>query len=176
MIKINDAKIVVRSETAEDYAEIESLVKEAFASAEHSDGDEHNLIDRIRQTEDYIPQLSLVAEMNGAIVGYIMFSRIYIGTEIAVAPAPLTVKTGFQRHGIGRLLVSTGHEIARNLQFPCSVVLGSPDYYTRLGYQRASEFNISAPFDVESKYYMVFRLTEETLPSGVVEYSEAFGL
>lgn len=176
MAKINDIKIVVRREEAKDYPEIEMLVKEAFAAAEHSDGDEHKLIDRIRKTEDYIPQLSLVAEMNGTIVGYIMFSKIYIGNEIAVAPAPLAVRIGFQRNGIGRLLVSTGHEIARNLQFPCSVVLGSPDYYSRLGYQRASEFDIIPPFDVESKYYMVCQLTDRMLPSGIVEYSEAFGL
>lgn len=176
MAKIDDIKIIVRREVAKDYPEVELLVKEAFAAAEHSDGDEHKLIERIRKTEDYIPQLSLVAEINGVIVGYIMFSKIFIGNEIAVAPAPLAVRIGFQRIGIGQILISAGHEIARDLKYPCSVVLGSPDYYTRLGYQRASEFNIIPPFDVESKYYMVCRLTDRMLPSGVVQYSGAFGL
>ena len=76
---VEDCKIYIRQERPEDYSEIRSLVKEAFAMAEHSDGDEHNLIDRIRMSDEYIPELSLVAVMDDAVVGHIMFSKILIG-------------------------------------------------------------------------------------------------
>lgn len=86
-----DYNILIRPEQSSDWIAIRSLVQEAFAVAEHSNGDEHNLIERIRFTEDYIPQLSLVAEVDGIVVGYVMFSRIYIGNREAVALAPVSV-------------------------------------------------------------------------------------
>ena len=172
---VEDCKIYIRQERPEDYSEIRSLVKEAFAMAEHSDGDEHNLIDRIRMSDEYIPELSLVAVMDDAVVGHIMFSKILIGNETAIAPAPVSVSVGFQRMGIGKLLINTGQEIARALGYTCSVVLGSPDYYARFGYGKASAFGVVPPFDVNDEYYMVCRLAERDVPRGVVRYSKAFG-
>lgn len=171
------SEIYVRRECPDDYPVIESLVREAFAAAEHSDGGEHELIDRIRHSGDYIPELSLVAVCDGVIVGYIMFSRISVGEEVAVAPAPLAVRIGYQRRGVGKLLVTVGHDIARRLGYPCAVILGSPDYYVRFGYQRASLYGIRPPFDVDDRYYMVCVLNQSrSLPAGIVRYSDAFGL
>lgn len=173
----HNTEILIRPERTEDYSKIELLVKEAFASAEHSDGDEHNLVCRLRQTEDYIHELSLVAIENDMIVGYIMFSRIFIDGRIAVAPAPVAVAVEFQRKGIGSLLVTAGHDIARRLGYSCSVVLGSPDYYSRFGYLKASVYGIMAPFDIPDEYYMVCGLGDRPyIPKGMVKYSDAFGI
>lgn len=167
--------LLIRAERLSDFDEIRTVVKTAFAGAEHTDGDEHNLVDRLRCTEEYIPELSLVAETNGKIVGYAMFSRINIGMSKAIALAPLAVLPGFQNCGIGRALIEAGHRKAKNGDYSCSVVLGSPEYYSKSGYLPALPFEIEAPFKVPPQFYMVFPLKPE-LPHGTVRYSHAFGI
>lgn len=172
---MNDS-IIVRMERDEDFDAIRSVVKDAFAGADHTDGDEHNLVDRLRQTDDYIRELSLVAESGGNVVGYIMFSRIRIGQDVGIALAPLAVLPAYQRRGIGRALIQSGHRKAKQMgDYCCSVVLGSPEYYSKTGYVAASQFGIMPPFDVPSRFYMVYPMAT-LLPAGVVNYSRAFGL
>lgn len=165
--------VVIRQERAGDFNEIKHLLKESFAGSEYTDGDEHNLVGRIRATDEYIPSLSLVAEINNEIVGYAMFSQIYIGKVKAIALAPLAVLPKFQNLGIGKVLIAEGHRRAAELNFSCSVVLGYPDYYSKSGYRQASFFEIKAPFDVPPQFYMVFPFSS-AVPQGTVRYSQAF--
>lgn len=167
--------LIIRQEQDADHNDIRKTVRLSFAEAEHTDNDEHNLIDRLRETADYIPELSLVAEINGSIVGYIMFSRIYISDTEAIALAPLAVLPFYRKQGIGQALINAGHHKAHEMGYCCSVVLGSPDYYSRSGYQPASAFGISAPFEVPNPFYMVYPL-KARVPKGRVVYSDAFRL
>lgn len=173
----SDVDIKIRQERQKDYQQIRDLVREAFAHAEHSDGDEHNLIERIRLSPDYIPELSLVAESDDIILGHIMFTRVFVGQTEAIALAPLSVRTDWQRKGIGKLLVAAGHRQARKMGYFCSMVLGNPDYYSKFGYEKASSYGIIAPFDVPDEYYMVCDLGNTgDIPQGNVKYSDAFGI
>ncbi len=169
--------IKIRQERQEDYQQIRILVREAFAHAEHSDGDEHDLIERIRDSSDYIPELSLVALYGDIVLGHIMFSKISVGESEAIALAPLSVRTDCQRKGIGKLLVTAGHRLACQMGHSCSVVLGNPDYYSKFGYEKASDHGIVPPFDVPDDYYMVRQIDKNCdIPKGYVKYSDAFGL
>lgn len=169
--------IQIRQERQEDFQQVRDLVREAFALAEHSDGDEHNLIERIRLSSGYIPELSLVAVAGDFVLGHVMFSKISVGQSEAVALAPLAVRFGKQREGIGKLLVMAGHGLARKMGYPCSVVLGNPDYYSKFNYERASNYGITVPFEVPEDYYMVCCLVKNgAIPSGSVIYSDAFGV
>lgn len=173
----SDMNIQVRHERQEDYLQIRELVRHAFALAEHSDGDEHNLIERLRLSPEYIPELSLVAVSGDIVLGHIMFSKISVGQTEAIALAPLSVRTDMQRRGIGRLLVTAGHELARRMEYSCSVVLDDPSYYSKFGYEKASAYGIIAPFDVPDEYYMVCNFGNNgDIPQGNVKYSDAFGL
>lgn len=167
--------VIIRTEQLYDFDEIRTVVKTAFAGAEHTDGDEHNLVERLRSTKEYIPELSFVAEIKGKIVGYAMFSQINIGMSKAIALAPLAVLPDFQNHGIGRALIDAGHRKAKEGDYYCSVVLGFPEYYSRSGYLPALPFGIEAPFEVPTQFYMVFPFKPH-LPHGTVKYSEAFGI
>ena len=172
---MNDLKI--RPELEPDYEVIRNIVAESFSSAPHTDGDEHNLIDRIRKTDDYIPELSLVAVYDGHIVGHIMMSRIYVEEREALALAPLAVLPKLQGKGVGSRLVKEAHKLAMTLGYEFSVVLGDPAYYSRFGYITASTFGVLAPFDVPEPYFMVSKLNQNTLiPTGIVKYSKAFDL
>lgn len=173
----SDMEIQIRQEQQEDHQQIRKLVKEAFTHAEHSDGDEHNLIERIRHSSDYIPELSLVAVSGDIVLGHIMFSKISVGQSDAIALAPLAVRADWHRKGIGKLLVTAGHRQAREMGYYCSVVLGNPGYYSKFSYEKASNHGIIAPFEVPDDYYMVCKLDKNCdIPKGCVKYSDAFGL
>lgn len=165
--------MAIRPEREQDFDEIRELVKTAFAGAPHTDGDEHNLVDRLRCTDEYIPALSLIAEIGGTIAGFAMFSRINIADAEAIALAPLAVLPEFQNQGIGRALIEYGHRKAEELGYCCSVVLGEPEYYSQSGYRMSLPLGITAPFDVQPQYYMVCPLKAE-VPRGTVRYSQAF--
>ena len=121
--------ITIRQETPADHAEIYSLIQTAFASAEHRDGNEQDLVDALRKSEAFIPELSLVAQLNGRIAGHILFTKARIGNTTPLALAPLSVLPLFQRQGIGTALIQEGHRIAKELGYAYSIVLGSETYW-----------------------------------------------
>lgn len=169
--------LIIRRETPADYNTVYQVVKEAFDSAEHSDGNEQDLVVALRKGPSYIPELALVACSDGGIIGHIMFTRVEIGGNPALALAPLAVLPDFQRQGVGSALVREGHRIAAELGFGHSVVLGSAQYYPKFGFAPASRFRIHAPFEVPDENFMAVRLCETAEPvAGTVRYDQAFGI
>lgn len=168
--------LVIRQECEADYSEIRNLVETAFLSAQHSDGYEQDLVERIRNTKEYLPSLTFVAVYDGRLVGHLMMSKIYIDGNEAVAIAPLSVLPDFQKKGVGSALIERAHSEAEKHGYNCSVVLGSPDYYSKFGYREASVYGIYPPFDVPLHYYMVYPFKASAVPNGMVHYSNAFGI
>lgn len=166
--------IIIRQEIESDSDKIYNVVKSAFENAEYTDHDEHNLVVRLRKSEAFIPELSLVADQDGEIVGHIMFTKIKVGKYIALALAPLSVLPKMQSQGIGGKLIERGHEIAKELGFTLCVLLGHPMYYQRFGYVPANRLGIQAPFDVLDDAFMVKQLVANTNISGVVKYPNVF--
>lgn len=167
----------IRQEKPEDYEEVYELVREAFASAEHADGNEQDLVEALRKGDAFIPELSLVAEEGGQLAGHILFTRARVGEVEVLALAPLSVRPAFQRQGVGTALTEEGHRIARELGFPYSIVLGSENYYPRLGYREATGFGVEAPEGIPSANFMAIRLLEEAPAlDGPVTYAEEFGM
>ena len=170
-------EINIRQETPADYDAVYRLVKEAFATADHSDGDEQDLVVRLRKSEAFIPQLSLVAEADGVLAGYILLTKIGVGEETELAAAPLAVAPAFQRKGVGSALIREVERAARELGYRYIVILGSPAYYGRFGYRPAVEYGIRPPFPVEPEYFMARLLLPgaEKL-DGTVRYAPEFGI
>jgi len=168
--------LVIRSESIGDENEIYELVKSAFSRAEHSDGTEQDLVNNLRRSDAYIKELSLVATLDGKIVGFILFTKVKISGVEVLALAPLAVLPGYQSKSIGGRLILKGHEIAKGLGFRGSIVLGSENYYPKFGYEKASQYKIVAPFDVPDKNFMAIELLEHGLTDveGIVEYSSCF--
>lgn len=67
--------MIIRQERSSDIAEIYNVVKQAFASAEHKDGNEQELVNALRKSSSYIPVLSLVAQIDNKIAGHVMFTK-----------------------------------------------------------------------------------------------------
>jgi predicted N-acetyltransferase YhbS len=175
--------ITIRQEQAKDYELTESVVKSAFASAEHSDQKEHLLVSRIRKSNGFIPKLSLVAtaQDDNKIVGHVLLSKIKIKKDNhefleSLALAPVSVLPEYQNKGIGGLLINKALEKAKELGYDSVVVLGHPEYYPKYGLKKASLWGIKAPFEVPDEAFMAIELSKNALndASGVVEYPSMF--
>ncbi len=165
----------IRQEQPKDYKAVYHLVQQAFSQAEHRDGNEQDLVEALRKSDAFIPALSMVAEEGNRIVGYILFTKATIERQTVLALAPLAVLPGYQRRGIGLAMMAQGHETAARLGFVASVVLGSPDYYSKAGYQPASRWGIYPPFEVPDENFMALLLRKDaSIAGGVVKYAKEF--
>ncbi len=169
--------MIVRIETKQDYEETEQVVKAAFEHAEHADGNEPELVHELRNSAAFLPQLSLVAEADGRIVGHILFTRASVGACSVLALAPLSVLPDYQRQGIGTALIAEGHKAAQQAGYPYSVVLGDTDYYGKRGYVPAAELGITAPPGIDAEYLMACQLQDDApVLHGTIRYAAEFGL
>ena len=173
--------IIIKQETSSDFQTVENLVKAAFEHAEYTDHDEHNLVKRLRKSEAFIPELSLIVMQDDREpVGYILFTKIMInnGKEKypSLALAPVAVLPEYQGKGIGSQLILEGMDRAKSLGFQSVIVLGHPEYYPRFGFVPASTYRITAPFEVPNEAFMACELESGALNevSGIVEYAREF--
>lgn len=168
--------MLIYDEKPQDREAVFDLIKTAFENEEYSDHTEHLLVERLRKSNAFIPELSLTAKINNQIVGYILFTKITINENILLALAPVAVLPEFQKRGIGSALIKEGDKIAREKGYKGSIVLGHEDYYPKFGYKPASEFGIFAPFEVPDKNFMALELIDNGLKniSGTVKYADEF--
>lgn len=172
-----ETNLRIRQETENDVAAVYQLVKTAFATAQHSDGTEQDLVAALHTSGAFVPDLSLVAEMDGRLAGYILFTEAQVGADTVLALAPLAVLPKFQRQGVGAALVAEGHQIAANLDYTHSLVLGSETYYPRFGYRPAAQSGITVPEGFPSENFMVAALRPGVKPlHGAAAYAKEFGI
>ncbi|MEJ5106362.1 GNAT family N-acetyltransferase [Chryseobacterium sp. MYb328] len=175
--------ITIRKEEVKDYEAVFKLTEEAFRDMEHSDHQEHFLVEKLRKSEAFIPELSLVAEdEHGIVAGHILFTKLMIenGSEAfeSLALAPVSVSPDFQNQGIGGQLIREGHLRAQKLGYQSVILIGHEEYYPRFGYEKTSNFGISFPFDIPEENGMAIELVEDGLKNkkGRVKYPKEFGI
>lgn len=173
-------EIKIRQEILSDYKDVAKIIEEAFKNEQYSDQKEHLLVEKLRKSEVFIPELSLVAENNGSLVGHILLTKLKVINEsetyYSLALAPVSVHPIFQGKGIGKKLILESHKLARTLGYRSIILLGHQDYYPKFGYQLANSFNIQLPFDVPDENCMAIELIKGSLSkiSGLVEYPSEF--
>lgn len=174
--------IQLRTEELKDHPEVFELTKDAFENMPFSDHTEHLLVERIRKSDAFIPELSIVAFYKEQLVGHILLSKLIVRHKEqkleGLALGPISVTPPLQRKGIGTALMEEGHQRARKLEFPYVILIGHPTYYPRFGYQRASTVGVSFPFDVSDDVGMILILNEsmKNRIQGEVVYPEPWGL
>jgi putative acetyltransferase len=164
--------IAVRPERAEDRRAIRRVHEAAFGQPGEAD-----LVDGLRAGGDLVPELCLVAERDGAVIGHIAFSRARVdgGVEV-LALAPVGVLPEHQGAGAGSALNRAGLERAAETGFPLVVVLGHAGYYPRFGFEPAAALGVLAPFDVPDENWMALKLPAYRPEArGTVRYADAFG-
>lgn len=163
----------IRSETPADYLAISQVNNLAFGRE-----NEAQLIVAIRLSDFYIPELSLVAEVDNTVVGHILFSYIeLVGEEKlqVLSLAPIAVHPQFHRQGIGSALIQAGLTKAEAKGESLVIVLGDPQFYSRFGFIPSVNYGIASPFPVPDDFFMVKTLhSYQTKYRGKVIYPPAF--
>ena len=136
----------IRPEQIADHRQIRRIVAQAFGSDAEAD-----LVERIRESPEFVPEMALVAEVgagpDASIVGHVMISGAVIRSDEAdrriVMLSPLAVSPEFQRRGIGGALVRAATSLAEQLGERLVVLEGSPKYYSRFGFEPAARYGIA---------------------------------
>ncbi|MBD2347201.1 GNAT family N-acetyltransferase [Anabaena subtropica] len=163
----------ISTETPSDYLAISQVNNLAFGRENES-----QLIAAIRLSDFYIPELSLIAEIDNNVVGHIIFSYIELAGEEklqVLALAPIAVHPQFQKQGIGSALIQIGLTKAEARGESLVIVLGDPQFYTRFGFIPSTTYGIESPFPVPDEFFMVKPLQKyQTKYRGKVIYPPAF--
>ena len=168
--------VVIRVEEPADHAEIDAVVRAAFAR--HPD-EVALLVERIRASENFIPELTMVAADDSGVIAHVMLS--WVGIEGSSASrilnlSPMSVRPDRQLRGVGSLLIDNVLGRAEQAGEPVVMVEGIPAYYPRFGFERASPLGYVAPDpSTPDDAFMVKRLPgfDATL-AGRIVYPAAF--
>ena len=161
----------IRPETPQDISAIEKVTIAAFDGKPYADGTEHLIISRLREVGAM--SLSLVAEMDGKIVGHVAFSVVTInGTDQGwYGLGPVSVLPELHKEGIGSRLIKEGLSLIREKGAKGCVLEGSPMYYQRFGFKTYPDlFYEGAP---APEYFMALPFYDD-VPQGKVEFHKAF--
>ena len=150
-----NGKLTIRPEEHKDYKSIVSLILRSFQEeTDYSDGtDIIALVEEIRDSKYYIPELSLVAELNDTIVGHFLFSHFPLSltregghddnpTSEIVMLASVSVHADYFRQGIGAAMLQMGIEKVKEFGYKGITVEGNYNFYNRVGFRTSSEYNI----------------------------------
>lgn len=164
--------IAIRSENSSDAPAIGRILESAFPTPA-----EARLVEALRAHGNLL--VSLVAEVNGEIVGHVAFSPVTIGGGSSVSRgaglAPVAVAETWRRRGIAGQLIRAGLEACRALAIPFVVVLGEPAYYARFGFERAADRGIANEYGADHEF-RVIELISGSLPAagGLARYGPEF--
>jgi putative acetyltransferase len=168
--------VIVRAETPGDHDDIRRIVDEAFGDTITS-----TIVDGIRASHRFVPELSLIAVSEGQSLGHVISSYIDLvpGTRRVLQVGPLAVVPSHQRQGIGTALMQETVRIADDRGEPMLLIEGSPKYYGRFGFTRADAVGIEPPPEARGPQFFMIRplaAYDSTLRGRAVYPAETFGV
>ena len=161
--------MIIRQECPSDYDEVYRLVRRSFATAAHSDGTEADYLNEVRKKDAFIPELSLVAELDSKIIGQVVLYKTDIttsgGTITELVLSPICVHPDYFRQGIARAMVEQALRLAKNMGYTAVFLCGEPEIYRRFGFVPSYEFGIFHVMDPEqnAEWCMARELAEDAL-------------
>jgi putative acetyltransferase len=162
--------IAIRNETDADASNITEVTVAAFKALEISNHTEQFIIEALRASKALT--LSLVAEVDGRVVGHIAFSPVTIsdGTMHWYGLGPISVLPEYQRKGIGKALIQEGLSRLRALNAQGCCLVGHPDYYKRFGFKNMPGF---VHEEVPPEVFLALTF-DGYIPQGTVAFHEGF--
>ena len=143
---MND-NIHIRPETPQDYYAVELLTRDASLGYYGGEADTHLLVHKFRRSRQFAPELSFVAELDGRLAGFILYTRSKLITKQRTYGDTLCLQVLYTAHwaqcrGVGTALVRHTLPLAREMGYRAVLFCGNPDYYPRLGFRPAFEFGV----------------------------------
>lgn len=174
--------INMRHEEEKDYRTVELLTRDAFWINERVEKigvgcTEHYMVHSLRK-KDGIMELDFVAEIDGKVVGHVIYSKAYIlqpNTEKkdVLNFGPLSVLPAYQKQGVGSALMNYSIECAKKLGYGAILFFGHPTYYPRFGFIEAKEFGITTAWGDNFPAFMAMELKEGYLKGVSGRFIEA---
>lgn len=157
--------IMIRSEKETDYSVVEEITRKAFYNIYVPGATEHYLVHIMRQREDFIPELDFVIELDGRVIGNIMYTKARLideaGTEKEILTfGPVSIDPEYQRAGYGKLLLEHSFEQAARLGYDVIVIFGSPMNYVSRGFKSCKKYHIC----IENGKYPAAMMVKELTP------------
>ena len=162
--------IAIRSETEGDTAAITDVTVSAFKTLDISNHTEQFIVEGLRAAKALT--LSLVAEVDGRVVGHIAFSPVVVsdGSRKWYGLGPVSVLREYQRRGIGTALIEEGLSRMRNLGARGVCLVGHPDYYRKFGFRNVTGLSVEG---VPEEVFFALSF-DGYMPQGIVTFHEAF--
>jgi putative acetyltransferase len=164
--------VKIRPERDGEQAAVWKINQEAFGRAVEAD-----LVDAIRASDRFVPELSLVAEDGGKLIGHVLLSyvRIEPGGHPVLQLGPLAVLPSHQGRGVGSALMRHALRASDARKEPLILIEGNPRYYGKFGFERSTRAGIEPPPGVNGEYFMARTLTaHDPALRGQAIYSDAF--
>lgn len=182
---MNSYKLIIRREKEEEYENVENLIREAFWDVYRPGCNEHLVLHHLRKAVSFIPELDYVSEIDGELVGHIAYSRMFITkehimSEQVIAFGPISVLPKVQKMGIGKELIKYTMQKASELGYKAVMITGSDQYYPKLGFEKASDYQVYLPGmeGQEAPFFMVQELEKGYLLKnpGIYDFDTWFNI
>lgn len=165
---MNNKNIIIRVEEPRDYQEVENLTREAFWNVYRPGCTEHYVLNQYRNNPDFIPELDLVMEEDGRIIGHVMYSKAELvldnGKHVrSWTFGPISIHPDYKRKGYGLKLLNYSLAKAREMGIGFLCMEGNIDFYRHAGFDLASKLGIhyhAESRDAEVPYF----LAQELIP------------
>lgn len=162
--------INIRREEPKDYEVVENIIRDAFYNIYTPGCAEHYLAHIMREHEDFIPELDLVLELDGKVIGSIMYTKATLTDEAGSVKniltfGPVSIAPQFQRRGYGKLLIQHSFEKALAMGYDTVVIFGNPGNYVSSGFVSCRKHNVC----IEGDKYPAAMLARELKTGALVE-------
>lgn len=171
-------KFIIRNEKKEDYREVEELTRNAFWNLYVPGCDEHYLVHIMREHCDFIPELDLLIEVNGCIIGNVMYTKAWLideeGYEKEILTfGPVFILGEYQRQGYSKALLEESFRKAIELGYDTIVIMGNPGNYVGRGFKSCQKYNVSLENDIFPTAMLVKELVPGALQNKKWTYRES---
>lgn len=159
-------QIKIRNERKSDYETVEKITRDAFYNLYVPGCTEHYLVHIMWEHEDFIPELDFVLELDGDIIGNVMYTKSKLTDESGnqkeiLTFGPLSILPGYQRMGYGKMLLEHSFEKAVAMGYDTIVIFGSPTNYVSRGFQSCKKYQVS----VDNGKYPAAMMVKELVPN-----------
>jgi len=180
---MNKNDCIIRLERTEEHREVENLVREAFWNVYRPGCLEHYVLHQLRQDPSFVPELDLVMEKDGQLIGQNVFMRAIIkandGREIPIMTmGPICIRNDLKRQGYGKILLDASLEKAGELGCGALCFEGNIAFYGKSGFTFASDFGIryhGLPEEADASFFLCRELIPGYLKGITGEYAPPNG-
>ena len=153
----------IRTETPADYRAVETLTREAFWNVYRPGCLEHYVLNQFRGQPDFVPELDLVLEAEGALIGHVMYVRSAIQTDDGrtlpiMTFGPISIAPQWKRQGYGTVLLRHSMELAREMGAGALAITGNLGFYGKSSFVVAKTRGIRYADDPDADYFLVAEL------------------